>query len=63
LEVAREARGARRRDPRCPDTPLAPVPARTSLYAEITDKIIAELEVHQRQDAVPPVFTSALEGG
>ncbi len=30
---------------------------------EITDKIIAELEVHQRQDAVPPVFTSALEGG
>ena len=29
LRVAREARGARRGDPRCPDTPLAPVPART----------------------------------
>ena len=46
LRVAREARGARRGEPRCPDTPLALVPVRnrTSLYEEITDKIIAELE-------------------
>jgi antirestriction protein ArdC len=46
LKVGREAPGARRGDPRCPDTTLAPAPARTgrALYTEITDKIIAELE-------------------
>ncbi len=46
LQVAREARGARRGDPRCPDI-IARVRTgedRTSLYNEITDKIIAELE-------------------
>ena len=46
LKAGREASGARRGDPRCPDTPLARVPAqdRTSLYDEITTKIIGELE-------------------
>jgi antirestriction protein ArdC len=42
LRSAREARGARRGDPRCHVQPLAL--DRPSLYQEITDKIIAELE-------------------
>ena len=46
LKAAREAPGARRGDPRCQTILLARVPVsdRASLYDEITDKIIAELE-------------------
>ena len=46
LEAAGEARGARRGDPRCRDMLIVRAPARdrASLYDEITDKIIAELE-------------------
>jgi hypothetical protein len=48
LRSAREAPGARRADPRCHVQSLALAPVetanRTSLYQEITDKIITELE-------------------
>jgi hypothetical protein len=45
LRVGREASGARRGDPRCPDTLLAARTGqdRAGIYTEITDKIIAEL--------------------
>ena len=46
LKAGREAPGARRGDPRCPDTTARARSGsdRTSLYDEITTKIIAELE-------------------
>src|SRR5580704_6363486 len=45
LQAAREARGARRGDPRCQTLMLARAGQdRATLYDEITDKIIAELE-------------------
>ena len=46
LQAAREARSARRGDPRCPDTIFWARTGedRTSLYDEITNKIIGELE-------------------
>ncbi len=46
LRTGGEASGARRGEPRCPDitATLAPCADRTSLYDDITHKIIAELE-------------------
>ena len=45
LLAARKARGARRGDPRCHSTLLGRAGLeRSSLYDQITDKIIAELE-------------------
>src|SRR5258708_5438270 len=46
LRARREAPGARRGSPGCADPPARawPTPARTSLYDEITTKILAELE-------------------
>jgi len=45
-KIGGEASGARRGEPRCPDTPPEFVPAMTAraFNTEITDKIIAELE-------------------
>ena len=45
MKIGGEASGARRGEPRCPDIPHGSAGNdRASLYAEITDKIIAELE-------------------